>query len=432
MSRNQKLLLAILGLSLLYTFRPSILFENGERNLYAHLAQAFLNGRLDLPAYIHDSAIYNERIFVPFPPFPAVILLPFIALFGIEHTYPVLLALLLAIATAAVYIRLLQKLALDSKTIFWLTLAFFFGTGYWFVTANSSGVWFLAHVVAILAVFLALNESLGRQRGWLVGIFIGIAFLSRQLNLFSAIFVAALLWHGKVIFSQTEGNTDKSSPKKPSVSPSVREDHPSQPVERWQDRLLTLTEFAFFLGIAVVIYLLYNQVRFGSPFDTGYGYLPLEGYLRERVDHYGLFNLAYVPFNFVNLFLQGFHVNFAGSTILQSPYMDAFGTSLTFASPFLFVAFFARWKRILLAAAWLSTTIILVQLLLYFVNGWIQVNAHRYALDFIPILMVLVALGTRWLDEKWWKAAILYAVLLNVIALVFIPLLEWLLIVIPH
>ncbi|MEW5986373.1 MAG: glycosyl transferase family 39 [Chloroflexota bacterium] len=382
--------LIILAISLLYTLLPE-LPKSGDRNLYTHQAQAFLHLQADIATSHYDVATYNGRYYVPFPPFPAVVLLPFVAVFGVVGTRPVIVAVLLAILSVFIFGRILCKLAIERRSAIWLTAAFFMGTGYWYVLANTAGVWFFAHVIAITCVLLAINEALGGGRSWLVGLLIGLAFLSRQLNLFTGIFLLTLLW---------QRSTDRPLPH----------------------RLLKVFAFTAPVTLAIVAYLAFNWIRFGNPLDTGYGYFALPGFLQQRVERHGLFSLAYVPFNFVHLFLQGFDIHFAPPTFTSGLEMSSFGTSITFASPFLFAAFAARWPRHLLWAAWLSIFIIVLQLLTYFVNGWVQVNTQRYALDFIPIVMVLAAVGTKHVDGRWWKAAVIYAITLNILALVVIPI----------
>jgi hypothetical protein len=382
----------ILALAVFVTLLPE-LPKSGENNLYTLQAEAFLQGRLALARPHHDVAIYNGRYYVPFPPFPALVLLPFVAVFGVAHTYPVPIALVLAIVSVFVFVRLLRRLQLKSDATFWLTLAFFFGTGYWYVTANTAGVWFFAHVVAILCILLALWTAFASGGPWLVGILIGLAFLSRQLNLFAAIFVWALLW------AQQEQHGER------------------------RGALAMTLQFGLGLAVPVAVYLAFNWLRFGHPLETGYGYLPQVFFLKERIARYGLFSLTYVPFNFINMFVEGPYVKFAGPTLTHRPEMELLGTSLTFASPFLFLAFAARWQRLLLATAWLSVGLTVAVLLLYFVNGWTQVNTQRYTLDFTPVLMLLVARGVQRIEGTWWQWLVVYAVVLNIATLIGIPLL---------
>ena len=47
-------------------------------NLYLLQAQAFLDGTPEVPSAVQDAAEFGELIFVSFPPFPAVLLLPLV------------------------------------------------------------------------------------------------------------------------------------------------------------------------------------------------------------------------------------------------------------------------------------------------------------------------------------------------------------------
>jgi hypothetical protein len=58
-----------------------------------------------------------------------------------------------------------------------------------------------------------------------------------------------------------------------------------------------------------------------------------------------------------------------------------------------------------------------ITLLFYHTNGWRQVNAYRYTLDFLPVLVLLIALGTNRIKPTIWKTAIAYSIGLNIIAI---------------
>lgn len=178
--------------------------------------------------------------------------------------------------------------------------------------------------------------------------------------------------------------------------------------------------FLLSLSFCISLYLVFNWIRFDNAFDTGYSYLSLPEIFRNRVEKYGLFNPAYIQFNFIYMFLQGFHVEFSPPTYLSGITMDPFGTSITFASPFVFIALLAKWKKKLLWAAWVSIGLTLLHMLLYYTNGYVQANSQRFTLDFFPIIILLVALGLHRIPESIWKGAIIYSVLLNFIALVFV------------
>jgi general stress protein CsbA len=57
--------------------------------------------------------------------------------------------------------------------------------------------------------------------------------------------------------------------------------------------------------------------------------------------------------------------------------MSPWGTSLTFASPFVFFALFSRINRHLKWAAWVAIVLTAVHVSFYHANGWKQINCFR-------------------------------------------------------
>jgi 4-amino-4-deoxy-L-arabinose transferase-like glycosyltransferase len=383
----------ILALAL-FVFAASIVSaamkDSGEVNLYVCQAKSFLEGRVDIQSSLRDVAFYRDHLFSPFPPFPAVLLVPFVALFGTVYTKVTLVSALLSILNLFIFRRIMRHLDIEGNRAEWMAAAFFLGTAYWLSVLWSSGVWFFAHVVAVTCLLLAIDEALGKGRGYLVGLYLGLAFLSRALTLYGAVFLVAVLW--------TRSRD-----------------------ERKRARMGNIFEFLVMLGICVAVYMTFNWIRFGDPFDTGYSHIVLQDLLKERVERHGLFHWAYVPFNFFYMFLQGFHLSFDPPAYLSGYSPDRFGTSITFASPFVLYAILARWKRPVLVGAWISIGLAILHMLFYHNNGFVQINCQRFSLDFFPILMLLVALGTRRVGDRWWKAVIVYSILLNVLALVVLP-----------
>lgn len=366
-----------------------LLQDSGLINLSVIQAEAFLQGRLDIPKIINDTAVYNNKNYVPFPPFPSVLVMPVLGLFGSVN--PTFVSIILTVISVFTFWSILKKLDVDSKSAVWLILAFFLGTSYWFVVKGSMGVWHFAHVVAVAFILFSIRETLGNGRGYLAGLFLGCAFLSRQLSLYTSIFI--------IVGLITNVNYQTKACK-----------------------IKNIVSFLFVFGIFVLIYLYFNAVRFGNPMDTGYSYIMVQNELVPRLNNYGLFNLAYVPFNFIYMFLQGPHFIFGDSIMPKE--MDVFGTSLTFASPFVFAAFWAKGNKLLIGSAWLAIGLALIHMLLYYNNGWVQINGQRFTLDFLPILIVLVALSINHINKKALYAGVAYSVVLNTISFYLVPLLK--------
>ena len=383
--------------------------KGGTGNLHNYQARAFTEGKLHLePEWLgiehsFEIAAFQDKVYAPFPPFPAVLLMPLVAVFGAANTAYLALALAAA-AMLGLYQIGRQWAGLSREETAWLALALLLGTGCWYALQQSHLTWHFSHVAAVAMLVLAIREGLLGGRGWLAGLLLGCAVLSRQVMIYSAIFVLAILL--------TQAATRRA---------------------QWQAGV----GFAAAFGVCLAAYLVFNAVRFSGPLDSGYGYIELGGFLMERVDRYGLFSIAYIPFNFAHMFLQGPLVYFEQDNPLLIIGMTPFGTALPYASPFVAFALWARYSRVrngekgegrapwvspqwIIAVAWLSVGLSVLHILLYYNNGWIQLNAQRFALDFMPALMILVMLALKNgnIYRRLLFAAIGYSIILNAYALV--------------
>ncbi|NOT03709.1 MAG: hypothetical protein HOP27_03830 [Anaerolineales bacterium] len=380
---------------LLFSMLGKVLVNNGSNNLYTYQAQAFLNGKLDIEEDINnlpgEVALSDGKFYNIFPPFPTILLLPFVAAFGAASVRVSLIAFIIGFLSCYLLYKILKQIEVDSTLSLWIIAAFMLGTAYWQTLRHSDGVWMFAQIVSVCCIFLSINEAYGKGRGALAGLFLGLAFLSRQLSIYSSIFIVVILWQN----------------------------------QNSQKKMSTLLSFSAFFGICMLSYVAFNFAQFGE-FGTGYSNMVVKGVRTEEFggelfQKYGLFNLAHLPFNAIYMFLQGFHVGFNESKQIIT--LDPYGTSLIAASPFIFISFFAKMERTRLWAAWLSITLALIHMLLYFNNGFIQFNAQRFTLDFMPIMIILIALGLKNASNdllKLIKGAIIYSIILNTITLVLV------------
>lgn len=131
----------------------------------------------------------------------------------------------------------------------------------------------------------------------------------------------------------------------------------------------------FLLGISTLIY---NYVRFHSPFDFGHSHIP--SVLNEPWYRYGIFSFYYIPYNFTEMFLTTW------KSIPKYPYFTptGFGGSILMASPFLILTLRRGAKSFLLKyTSWIA--IIVMTFLL-----WIHGNAggwqfsYRYSIILLP------------------------------------------------
>lgn len=359
----------------------------GLNNPYILFAQALLRGELILRPTLNlgDLIYYNNNFYLPYPPLPSLILLPFVALLGAANVNTVAVATIMACVSLYLMYKIFMRLQIAQDYVGWLMLAVFFGTGYWFAIFTSHHVYAFAHITAFLFQLLVINELLGKRRWWLVGFYIGCAFMSRQLTIFYAVFALGYMFY---------------------LYKSGKE-------------VITVAKFAGFcasIGGFVLVYLLLNFVRFGNPLDTGYSHILYIGVLRERVSQYGVFSVKYLLFNLYTFLIKGFNIQFEGPTYLNIKSIDLWGTSLLAASPFLVASIKAAWPKILKLSAIACILIIFTIHLFYHNNGYHQVNTSRFSLDFLPLLLVLTALGVKEIPGWLFRGMIGYAVVLNVLA----------------
>ena len=363
--------------------------KDGANNPYLLFAHSLLHGDLRLPAMPNylDMIAFHGAYYLPYPPLPSVILLPFVAVFGVNHVNTVFVVVIMSCLNLFLLYQLLKRLAIDQIWVPWLIIAFFFGSGYWYALFTSHHVYAFAQITSCTFQLLLLCELFGKRRWWLIGAYIGCTFLTRQLTICYLIFALGYMWwlHSK---------------------------------QKVQIKIKDLFLLSLSCGFFIALYLLYNYARFGNPLDPGYANILFIGVLKERVDRYGVFSTRYLLFNLYTFFIKGFNIEFQGPALIQIKDMDLWGTSLLSASPFLIASLRAKWPATLKWSAWLTIFGILLGLLFYHNNGYFQTNTIRFSLDFLPLLFLLTALGIKDINPWLLKSLIGYAIFLNLLSFI--------------
>src|SRR5207245_581925 len=130
-----------------------------------------------------DIASRFKKYYVSFPPFPALLFLPFIAIFGIGFNDVILTVVLAALAPTLLFV-VLRKLAARGDSArsetddLWLTAMFGFGTVFLY-SAILGQVWYTAHVVVMVLTGLFVLASLDARYPILAGLCLGAIFLTR-------------------------------------------------------------------------------------------------------------------------------------------------------------------------------------------------------------------------------------------------------------
>ncbi|MFC2059221.1 hypothetical protein ACFLTS_06275 [Chloroflexota bacterium] len=319
---------------------------------YVYQSQAFLEGRADLqgvPEYYQDLVYYKDKVYLASPPAPALVLLPFVAIWG-EGADEVRVSMFLGAVNVALVWLLLRRLGV-SRSIQWLlTILFGFGTVHWEVAIHGT-TWFFAEIVAVFFLLLALLEHFGRRRSFLTGLFLGLAALSRLPILPGSIFFIVAL--------------------------SLGGGFPRQPIKLLAGLALPLVFLAFF-----------NFVRFGHPLETGYLSHSYASYFNDVIARHGFFSVFHIPSHLYTLLFR------------PPEYIDYFpffrpspaGMSILLTTPAVFYLLRTKFSEILNLLSAVSIVVILIPTILWFSTGWVQFG-YRYSLDFVPFLLILISSG---------------------------------------
>ncbi len=351
--------LAIAGVSAVVYWLSNKNYD-ATRGDFFYLADAFLRGRtwLDVALGPNDVIPDGAKFFVPFAPFPAVALMPLVAIVGpltADQWESGINALLAGCVVGLGWWLLgrvgVQKTADRARLVILLG----FSTQIWWVTTRG-GVWHTGHLIATILTLLCLIELFGRRRAVLIGLMAGAAFLTRAPVAFALPFYALLL----------------------------ADDWVWEP-RQWPWR--SWVGLAAGFAPAIVFFFWYNDARFGTPFESGYALATLPPWL-EAQRQLGLFSIAHVPMN-LDYLLR--HPLFP---IPEFPFLrpDGLGMSIFITSPGLLYAIKAPWREP--RTWWLAgaALLVLIPTLLYYGGGWLQYG-YRYALDSIPFIWTLCGLA---------------------------------------
>jgi hypothetical protein len=102
------------------------------------------------------------RGLLPFPPLPAVVLLPFVAMWGLATDDQAIFTILAA-ADIAICWWMLGRLSVRPAVRALGTVFLAFGTVFWF-TAQVTTTWYQAHIVAVGLTMLAIGIAIGGDR----------------------------------------------------------------------------------------------------------------------------------------------------------------------------------------------------------------------------------------------------------------------------
>jgi hypothetical protein len=365
------------------------------------------------------------RALIPFPPLPAVVLLPFVALFGLA-TNAQLIASVLGALVVGVAFWVIGRLPVRPSVRLATTILFGLGTVFWYA-AELGSTWFLAHVVAVGLMFLSIAVALdgdpgavdvrgdapevddggGREDGLATATPVAPveAGSGRPLTRFGSLRAAVRLDRRQVLAGVLLGLAATSRLTVAFGLPFLVLVGAGG---TWRRRAASAVVG---MGVPLLALAAYDLVSTGQLFDPVYAHLyrteisfypPLFPYLDYHAD-WAIEDPRYI--------LQNLQLMLLNPPVVGAPCPDtvppvpisqlcvlqprADGMSLILTSPALLLALPAltalRRSR-LVAGATLAVVLIAVADLMHFSQGWVQFG-YRFSNDFIPFLLLLVALG---------------------------------------
>jgi hypothetical protein len=317
------------------------------------LADSFLHGRL----WVDGSRPWIERVpgpngeyFLPFPPVPALVLVPQVALFGQDLADTGGMCALVGALNVFLVYALLSYFQLKGRAVAVLLVAFFLGSEYLYVAATG-GIHHWTEILLVSFLLGALNLALRGRWPWVGGILFGLAVGCRPSVLLAGPALAVLYWRF-------------GGPR----------------------AVVSLVVGAASIGLCLAWY---NWARFGSPTEFGYDLITGpngEKVLDEPWYSQGIESPFYIARGLYTMFLRGFEFDEAFPWLKPS----WAGTSVLLTMPFLVYLGRAVWKSPLILAGWLGL-LPLVMDLMHGNPGFAQFG-YRFILDGMPFIWMLLAM----------------------------------------
>jgi hypothetical protein len=323
--------------------------------------------------------------YVSFPPFPAVLMVPFVAIWGLTFNDVLFTALLAALNPVLLLLLLrdLRRRGLSKRSDvddLWLTVMFGAGSVYYYCSVVGE-VWFTALITGTTLSIGYAWASLDAERPVLAGVFFGLGYATRPPWMLFPLF----LWEAVRVSGGLGALKTRDGQKK---------------------LIPLLVRFSAPVAVIVAILLWHNYARFERPFEFGHKFLNI-GW-QERIQRWGLFNYHFLSRNLTAALVL------LPRIMTRWPYVKIshHGMSLLVTSPNLAYTVMPAERSRLAKPLWLTVAAAALPSLLYQSSGYIQFG-YRYSLDYMIFLMMILAVGNRPLS-RLFKGLVVVAVAINI------------------
>lgn len=361
----------LLDFTILFFVAAAILnLATHQEDQFSYLSQSFAQGKLyflEKPGNWWDTVQFKDHIYWANGPFPAILLVPFTMAASVAGLpfYQGYLQILMSLGVFLLCYKLARLKNFSKPNALAMAFAFCFASIYQMV-ALMPWSWYFAQVITTLLLFLCIHENLTTKRHWLIGILLGLIFMTRFT---AGIWVIYFLLDSWLAHTAT--------------------------VKKLKETAALLMPI-----IAAGILLLgYNQLRFGNIWDNGYkganNWTATAEQRSELINH-GLFKPGNIPTNIYYYFIKSPDPVLEKTSeprpltyFLRPPYLKVNfpGISFFWISPIFLLLLRSNVKNRFEKLSLLPGVLILLITLSYYTTGWRQVGP-RYLLDILPFAYI--------------------------------------------
>ena len=361
----------LLWLILMAAFTGNWPTTHNPYNSYSLQADSWRQGRLDLGEnYSHlELAIYDDKYFVSFPPFPSYVMFPFTLIWG-SSTPDGFLLWICNIVLAIYLFKLAYYLTKDELISSIISIFLMLGTNVAFII-STPWVWFWAQNLCLLTAVMSIYYAFKGKGHLSLGLWACSIGCRPMQALYFPILMMILLYQEK-----------KNKPESSYIS-------------------ILISKLYWFISPFIIglSYMILNYLRFDDPLEFGHNYLP-----EFTESEYGQFSIHYLKNNFNML------MNLPDFDDAHKYMVDHFGNiNFILVSPILIFALIAiasfiinKNKKQLLFSLMiliLSIAYLVITMMHKTMGGWHFGN--RYTNDILPYIFLLSIMGIR-KNKKIW------------------------------